>query len=81
MRKDGAIDQAQSLLHDYVKYVEEEQLLDVDILIRGMKELVHAYEAKKKSHRSVQSKVCQGNLAWTTKSLSSPKLSSSVLCC
>ena len=79
MRKDGAIDQAQSLLHDYVKYVEEEQLLDVDILIRGMKELVHAYEAKKKSHRSVQSKVCQGNLAWTTKSLSSPDLSSSVL--
>ena len=79
MRKDGAIDQAQSLLHDYVKYVEEEQLRDVDILIRGMKELVHSYEAKKKEHRSVQSQVCQGNLAWTTNSLSSPKLSSSVL--
>ena len=46
MRKDGAIDQAQSLLHDYVKYVEEEQLLDMDVLIREMKELVHAYEAK-----------------------------------
>ena len=68
MRKDGAIDQAQSILSDFVKYVEEEQLLDMDVLIRGMKE-----------HRSVQSQVCQGNLAWTTKSLSSPKLSSSVL--
>lgn len=79
MRKDGAIDQAQSLLHDYVKYVEEEQLRDVDILIRGMKELVHSYEAKKKEHRSVQSQVCHGNLAWTTKFLSSPDLSSSVL--
>ena len=79
MRKDGAIDQAQSLLHDYVKYVEEEQLLDMDVLIRGMKELVHSYEAKKKEHRSVQSQVCHGNLAWTTKFLSSPDLSSSVL--
>lgn len=78
MRKDGAIDQAQSLLHDYVMNVEEEQLLDMDVLIRGMKELVHSYEAKKE-HRSVQSQVCQGNLAWTTNSLSSPKLSSSVL--
>ena len=78
MRKDGAIDQAQSLLHDYVMNVEEEQLLDMDVLIRGMKELVHSYEAKKE-HRSVQSQVCHGNLAWTTKSLSSPKLSSSVL--
>lgn len=79
MRKDGAIDQAQSILSDFVKYVEEEQLLDVDILIRGMKELVHSYEAKKKEHRSVQSQVCHGNLAWTTKFLSSPDLSSSVL--
>ena len=51
----------------------------MDILIRGMKEFVHSYEAKKKEHRSVQSQVCHGNLAWTTKFLSSPKLSSSVL--
>lgn len=79
MRKADANEWAQSILSDFVKYVEEEQLLDVDILIRGMKELVHSYEAKKKEHRSVQSQVCQGNLAWTTNSLSSPKLSSSVL--
>lgn len=46
MRKDGAIDQAQSILSDFVKYVEEGQLLDMDVLIREMKELVHAYEAK-----------------------------------
>ena len=79
MRKADANEWAQSILSVFVKYVEEEQLRDVDILIRGMKELVHSYEAKKKEHRSVQSQVCHGNLAWTTKFLSSPDLSSSVL--
>ena len=79
MRNDDVIERAQSLLHEYVEYAQEEQLIDMDILIRGMKEFVHSYEAKKKSHRSVQSQVCRGNLAWTTNSLSSPDLSSSVL--
>ena len=78
MRNDDVIERAQSLLHEYVEYAQEEQLIDMDILIRGMKEFVHSYEAKKKSHRSVQSQVCRGNLAWTTNSLSSPDLSSSV---
>ena len=46
MRKADANEWAQSILSDFVKYVEEEQLLDMDVLIREMKELVHAYEAK-----------------------------------
>lgn len=79
MRNEEAIKQAQLLLHEFVEYAQEEHLIDMDILIRGMKEFVHSYEAKKKSHRSVQSQVCRGNLAWTTNSLSSPDLSSSVL--
>ena len=35
MRKDGAIDQAQSILSDFVKYVEEEQLSGYGYLDKG----------------------------------------------
>ena len=59
MRNADANERAQSILSDFVKCVEEEQLLDVDILIRVMKELVNSYVAKQKRHRSVQSTVCR----------------------
>ena len=80
MRKADADEIVQSLLFECVKYAQEERLLDIDIVIRGMKKYIHSYEADKKRRRSVQLKECHGNLAWTTNSLSSPQeLTSSVL--